>query len=424
MRRAAACVLLCAGVVGLLPAPDPASGGPAAPLALATYESDHYRLETNVDPDVSAGYVRMLEAMWPQLEAFFGRAPALGEGEKLSVCFLATAEDWRTRMEDDGVRVAPGPGGYYSPAQRRAYLFRQPTIYNSRQLLLHEAMHQFHFLACTHNTAPQDTWYTEGLVEHLSRHYWDGETLQLGVVPFCSLADYPTQAAGLLGQDDYDLAALVASERASTRPEQWALVRFLLLGEGGRHAKAWARLAKRLDAGQPARSVFRKIVGKPERLLPALRTWLATQQEPFVPIWNEWIGLSAHGVEGTAPVTSACRTREPAAELSARLHVPDGAWKGGLLIGFQDMEAYTVFLLDDQGRYVVNRRVAGAWERLAGGAAPPPEERAYRLRAERGPGGVAVHVNDVLLGTFDRPGRSLGVCLDACTLRFTDITWR
>jgi hypothetical protein len=428
VRRACARLLLLVvvlGASGYRHTGDDATAGPDpdAP-ALAVYNSEHYRLETNVDAATSQGYLRMLEAQWPQLEAFFGAAPPLKTGEQLPVYVLAHAGDWQAKLTADGVRVPSGAGGYYHPGNRSVYLFRQPTIYNTRQLLLHETMHQFHYLARTHNTGPKDTWYVEGLVEHLSRHHWDGETLELGVVPFCSLEDYPAKALALFGQPEYDLAAMVASERPSTRPEQWALVRFLLLGDDGRHAKQWARLAQRLDAGQAARSVFRKTIGDPAKLLPALRAWLPTQQEPFVPVWNEWIGLSANGVEGTATVTSACRAREGARALAARLHVPEGPWKGGLLIGFEDPEACAVLLLDDRGGFVVNRRAHGAWHRLASGTAPPPREGTYHLQAVRTDAGVSLWANDVALGTFDLPGRKLGVCLDNCTLRFTEITWK
>ncbi|MGE0192740.1 MAG: hypothetical protein AB7T63_11955 [Planctomycetota bacterium] len=401
---------------------------PAAPagssLRVETYTSEHYALETNIDAATSRVYSQVLEALWPQLVAFFGAEPSLGKDDRLSVRFLAHRADWVRRMEDDGVAAPGDAGGYYSPATRRVYLFRQPTRYNSRQLLLHEAMHQFHFLARTHNTMPKDAWYVEGLVEHLSRHYWDGETLTLGVVPFCSLADYPAQALETMGQADYDLAAMVASRRPSTRAEQWALVRYLLTGDDGRHAKKFRQLARKLDAGQAAASVFPKLFGPPQRLLPKLRAWLATQQEPFVPIWNEWAGVAKDGVEGVAGVTSACRAREDVTHVAASLEIPEGPFKGGLLMAYEDNESYTVALLDDRGGYAVNRRVAGTWKRLGAGTLPARESGPWRLQATRGEGGVTLTANGTVLGTYDVPGTKMGVCLENCALRFSDIAWR
>ena len=68
----------------------------------------------------------------------------------------------------------PAAGGYYHPSGRTAYAWRQPTIYFTRCLILHEATHQFHYLARTSNSVSLAFWYAEGLAEFLSRHYWDG----------------------------------------------------------------------------------------------------------------------------------------------------------------------------------------------------------------------------------------------------------
>lgn len=401
------------------------SGAPAtSALRLEAYPSEHYLLETNLDATTSQVYARVLEALWPQLVAFFGAEPPLGAGERLSIRYVATQADWVRTMEDDGVLAPVGAGGYYAPRTKRVYLFRQPTIYNSRQLLLHEAMHQFHFLARTRNAMPKDGWYVEGLVEHLSRHYWDGETLTLGVIPFCSLADYPARALETMGQPGYDLAAMVTSERPSSRAEQWAVVRFLLTGEKGRYATKFAQLSRKLDAGQPAASVFRKVFGPPQRLLPKLLAWLATQQEPFVPIWNEWAGLAADGVEGIAGVTSACRARDDVTHIAACLDVPEGSFQGGLLLAYEDNQSYTVALLDERGGFVVNRRLDGSWKRLGAGKLPARSSGPWRLQAIRGEAGVTFTVNDVVLGTYDVPGTKMGVCLDSCALRFRHITWK
>ncbi|MDJ0976169.1 MAG: hypothetical protein QNJ98_17040 [Planctomycetota bacterium] len=393
-------------------------------LELTVYESEHYRLSTNVDPARSKTYARMLEAMWPLLRDFFGSEPKLERGERLDVFFLADAQDWRDKLRADGIHIPRGAGGYYWPGNKSVYLYTQPTIYNTRQLLLHEAMHQFHFLARCNNKAPKDAWYVEGLVEYLSRHYWDGETLTLGVVPTCSLANYAERALACYEQDDYDLTALVESERAGERYEQWALVRFLLEADEGKYRRRWRTLAAKLDRGQTARSVFAKVVGEPKALQPKIRAWLATQQEPYAPVWNEWIGTAPDAVWGTARVTSACRARDDVESMAATLHVPAGRWKGGLLIGFESPKAYTVVLLNDRGGYAVNRRVDGRWRVLKRGKAPAAVEGRYRLRATCGEAGVTVRANDVVLGTFALPGRGMGVCLDSCSLQFSELVAR
>jgi hypothetical protein len=391
-------------------------------LPLTFHETEHYRLGTDADATTAAEYKLVLEACWPQFETFFGRAPKLKKDEKLDVFFLNTQEGWQIKMKEDGVGIPLGAGGYYNPGNRTVYLWKQPTLYTSRQLLIHEAMHQFHYLACCDNVGPKDVWYIEGVVEHMSRHYWDGEKLTLGVIPFCSLEDYPKLALDLFERDDYDLNAMITSERASARPEQWALVRYLLLAEEGKHAEAWARLCRKLDGGQAAKSTFKKTIGDPARLQPLIREWLKTQQEPFVPVWNEWQGLGADAAMGTSTVTSACRTRGDATEIAATFTVPEGAWKGGLLI-FDSAENYTVALLNSGGSYSINQRINNGWTVLASGQAPAHEGN-YRVKVVRDGEAVTFTANDTELAKLEVAGGRLGVCLEGCTLRFSTIEWK
>jgi hypothetical protein len=393
-------------------------------LALQSYESEHYRLQTDIDKSSAEEYLRVLEAAWPQYEEFFDAAPRLKKDEKLVVNFLKTGAEWETKLTEDGVSIPKGAGGYYWPGTRATYLFKQPTLYNTRQLLIHEAMHQFHYLARCKNVSPKDTWYIEGIVENFSRHYWDGDKLTPAVIPFCSLANYPKKALEAFSAKDYDLAGMINGDRSSTRAEQWALVRFLLEADEGKYLKGWKLLAKKLDGGQSARNVFRKVFGDPAKLQPKILEWLKTQQEPFVPVWNEWQGQGANAVIGTSNVTSACRTREDATELSATLHVPQGDWKGGLLIGFEDNENYTVALLNSGGGVSVNQRVSKKWKVLKRGKTPAAQDGEYHLKAVRNGDKITLTVNEIEIGSFGLKGKKLGVCLENCTLRFTGIKWK
>jgi hypothetical protein len=394
--------------------------------SVRTWESARYRLDTDAPEDTAREYLKMLEAAWPLMEQFFGQAPKLRKDEKLRISFRQTQQGWHQALQADKVDIPVGAGGYYWPGNRTVYLWKQPTIYNTRQLLLHEAMHQFHFLACCNNVGPKDTWYVEGVVEHLSRHYWDGETLTLGVVPLCSLENYPRLALELFERQDFSLADMIDDKRASTRPEQWALVRYLLLGDDGKLKPRWDKLRPKLDAGQPGKTLFRPGIGDPAALQPKIRQWLKTQQEPLVPVWNEWWGLGPDSARGTATVTSALRAREDAVLFSATLNMPaQGAYKGGLLIGFEDAGHYAVALFDSGGGFSVNLRKDETWHVLKRGrTAPPKTEGRLQLRAERVEGGIRVVQDDVETGVFDLPGRKLGVCLENCTLSFTDLKWK
>lgn len=421
------CSSIAALMVLLLAVEPAANAADEAPkdssLALTYHATEHYRLGTDADAATVAEYKLVLEACWPLFEAFFGGAPRLKKDAKLDVFFLTTQAGWQTKMKEDGVGVPAGAGGYYNPGNKTVYLWKQPTLYTTRQLLIHEAMHQFHYLACCNNVGPKDVWYIEGIVEHMSRHYWDGKKLTLGVIPFCSLEDYPRLALEAFSHDGYDLNAMVNSARESTRPEQWALVRYLMLADEGKHAKNWAKLCKKLDGGQSAKNTFKSTIGDPNKLQPQIRKWLGTQQEPFVPVWNEWQGQGSNAVTGTSTVTSACRTRDDADQISATLTVPDGSWKGGLLI-FESGESYTVALLNDGGGFSINQRANSAWTVLKTGQAPAAGEGRYRLSAVREAKEVTISANDTVLARLPIAGSKLGVCLENCTLAFSSIEWK
>src|SRR5690606_4627791 len=114
----------------------------------------------------------------------------------------------------------PNAGGYYWPTNKTAYLFKQPTVYFTRMLFLHEVMHQFHHLARTKNKNPKAGWYTEGVAEYISRHFWDGEDLTLGILPIATLEDYAAKALERFEDEGFDLAAMIDGSAGSSRPEQ------------------------------------------------------------------------------------------------------------------------------------------------------------------------------------------------------------
>lgn len=390
--------------------------------ALREHLSPHYLLRTDETEAFAKDALAALEAAWPQLQSFFGAAPELDEGERLSIVHVRSAERWREAMLDDGVQPPAHAGGYYAPANRTAYLFRQPTVYNTRQLLLHEAMHQFHFLACCRNVAPKDVWYVEGLVEHLSRHTWDGKTLRLGVVPTISLADVPEQALASISAPEFDLEAMIDGSKPSTRAEQWALVRFLATS-GKVTPRRWARLRTQLDDGQRAEKALPTAIGRTTKWLPELRAWLATQQEPLDWLWNEWQGLGPHAVEGWSTVTCAARVRAPCSELSARIE-PEGATKAGLLLHYVDGNDYTVALLREGRTWTVNRRQDGAWRVLAAGSLPESVPLPFAAKAVREGDGVVWSVEGVVLARVALPAGSLGLALEGGRARFHDLAWQ
>ena len=419
MRRASriaivAAALLVAQAAGIRSAEDP-----------VVVETEHYRIEAGFPAGEVEEMGRVLEAAWPQFAAFFGAEPTLAGDERLRVFVGATKEAFEARMRADGV-TPPEAGGYYSPGNSTAYLYRQPTIYYTRVLLLHEATHQFHYRACTKNRHISHPWYVEGLAEHLGRHCWDGETLVIGALPVLSLADYAAAAKAKLDAANGDLRGFL-EEGYDARPVYWALVRYLLLGEGGRNATKFRALMKRLDRGEIGRDIVFRTFGRSAPLGRKLSEWLAGEQEPWMQIYNEWEGTAPGRFRGTAPgaIVSLCRAKADLVRLRATLEVPgSGAWIGGLLLHHVDNGNYSTAMVYGTSEIRVVKREGDHWVTLATAALPEPKEPGLlRFEAVRQGGKVTLMVEGAEIGGFELPGSKLGLALQGSTLKFRDVSW-
>lgn len=397
------------------------SGAQDKPRLLST-QTGHYLFMSDCEQANHDEFAKVVEAAWAPMKEFFAAEPKLKKDERLKVYFFEKEADWAAQIEKDGTPAPRGAGGYYWPPTRTAYLWRQPTLYNTRQLLLHEIIHQFHFLAKCNNTGPKDAWYTEGIAEYLSRHFWDGEKVTLGALPLLTLENYSERALLYFEDKKYDFTGLIHSTRASDRPEQWALVRFFITAEKGAWLKKWQQISKRLDAGESSKNCFRAIMGDPRTVAAAVLKWLQGEQEPFKPVFNEWEGIAPGVFKGWSSVTTLCHARKDAAEIAATLQVPEGNFIGGLLLHFSSTDDYTCAHVKTGGNVTVNRRKDGAWQVLGTGmvmSAEPPKQ--HRLTARRGERGVTFNVDGTDFGPFDLPGKKLGLCLENCTLKFTDV---
>lgn len=361
--------------------------------------TEHYRLECDVRPILAAEYGRVLDAAWPEYVRIFGATPTLKTGERLSIRVFANRTAWAAALTRDGATPPKNAGGYYWPPTKTAYLFKQPTRSYTRTLLLHEAAHQFHYLACTKNNTPGARWYTEGIAEYAAEHFWDGKTLRLGVRQLVTLKDYPAKA---LGQK---------IDKQMERPLGWAVVRYLATED----AKSFRKLRKKLDHGA--------VKGPPRIKAKKFDAWLKTQQEPFTQVFNEWNGVGPNSMRGLANVTSYCRLKAKTALLAATLE-RTGTFRAGLLVEYTDPKTYVVALLDSEGTLSVNRRANGAWTVVAraGGIELPKDQ--IPLLVKRTPQGVTVTVAERTFGPWKLAESTFGLAIDNCNVVFRDLRYR
>lgn len=389
-------------------------------------ETAHYRVHVHGTRAQAEEAARVLEAAWTPFETHFGAAPKLAKDERLTVRLVEGREAFEAAIRADGTEPPGAGGGYYWPGSKTAYLFRQPTVYYTRTLLIHEAAHQFHYLARTRNKNPKANWYTEGVAEYLSWHRWDRSELELAVVPGITLKAYPATALKEATAKDFKLGHVVEGSKGASRAIAWALYRYLATGRKGEPLKGFATFTRKMDAGGSARALFGKLIGSPRTLQARLIAWLQTQQSPWVPVFNEWEQTGAESFRGFAEAVSACRTRAPATFVAAEMHVPEaGWWRGGLLLQYASADDYTVALLDADGGVRVHRRHEGTWKPIHDGSVErTPGARWHRFEAERKANAVVLRIDGYDFGTYELPAGPMGLALERCDLRFDPVTIR
>lgn len=403
-------VLIAAGV--LL-----ATAGHTAP-AFVTVATKHYRVEAETDRVEAEEFGRVLEAAWPEFRKFFEAEPDLEKGERLRVVFAANRNTWMARLRKDGI-TPPKAGGYYSPKTRTAYAWRQPTIYFTRCLLIHEATHQFHYLAKTGNRSLPQKWYVEGLAEYLARHYWDGKRLTLGVVPALTLEDSSKAALDALSGGG-DLKALAA---AANRPVSHAMVGYLATQQ----RRKFARLAAKLDRGAKSADLVFRTTGGTKKLRTALVDYLAEAQEPWSQLFNEWEGTAPDRFLGTAGrgIVSACRVKGDAKKLTAVLEVPaTGGFMGGLLLDYAAKDDYLIALAVSGKHIRVHRRKNGKWIPIDRKPCPAPKAKGrIAFTAVRHGAKVRLIVEGKEIGAWPVTTKVLGLAMQGGRLAFRDVKW-
>ena len=376
-----------------------------AALPVSEEKTEHYSILAEKLDATEVG--RLLEGLHAHLTSHFGRSPK----ERLRVEIYSTRERWEAALRATGDAV-PDAGGYYSPGTKTASLYVQPSRYYTRQLLLHEATHQFHFLVATGNRSPRASWYTEGLAEHFGMHDWDGEALKVGVVPAATLEDYPEAANRNFERIERDLAGIVSGKRECGRPEAWALVGFLMERDGMR----FRTLASLLDRGSEPEPAWKRAVGAVSpRLVQEYEAWIESHAQPWKIVWTSW-EQRGEFLEGESQTNGLLLRKGEPRSLAVDLHPQDGSWKAGLVFGYRSAEEFFLFQAVGSREVRVVERARGEWKvRLT-----RPVERSegpWRLSAEAERGSVRLRAGETEVASFEAPGE-LGLNVEGCRIRF------
>ena len=426
--RPCSAVLVAAWLVALL---APAIGVASA----AEHDTEHYHIVTvgeRADAEAEM-FGRMLEQGYEVYKAHFGVEPRLGRDEKLQVFFADTLAGFQEEMASKGLPRIDS-GGYYSPGDKVAYLWRQPQEYDTRCLVLHECAHQFHFLACCNNRNAGCGWYVEGIAEYLSNHLWDGETLVAPVNPWVTPKDNTAKALAAFESGQVSLQQLL-EDKAGGYAEWWAFYRYLKLAEDGKVWKRFVRIVQQIDRGGWSLQLFTRTLGPVDKLQEKFIEWLKGDQQPMQQVWCFWQHITETGIVVHSPNVGLCPLKDAAAQFRCTVQPPaEGNWKAGVLLSFTDVKNFLIAFVDSGANKLrVHRYVNGSWKiDQTLDLAPRPTSAPVTIEARRlpdapgvvPPGSVVVRVNghDVVTLTVPSPSR-MGLMADGCTLHFTDVEW-
>ena len=369
----------------------------------------------------------LLEQLYAKLATFFGRMPQ----RRLAVELYADRRSFHEALARDG-QPRVDAGGYFSPETKKVYLYPQPSEYFTRQVLLHEATHQFHVSVTTGSFPPQTCWYVEGLAEFFGMHTWDGKRLRTGVVPAVTLEDYPAQALRQFDACGGDLEGIVAGRSAekwgvamgldkagAPRPLAWALVHFLM----HRDPVRFASLAARLDRNEPPLAAWRQVYGRITRAMAGqFRQWIERNTQPWEIVWTGWQPWG-ETIEGHSSVVGMALLKRTPDRLVAELEPVDGPLKAGLAFGFRSKEDFYLLEVMSAGpgsavpaQASIVRRIDGAWKsvisrRLASSSSLP------LVALVRSGDQVTLSVDHQTITTLTAAGR-VGLAVDGCKVRF------
>lgn len=380
-------------VVSLLVTFAPAWSAGAERSAGQEIHTEHYDVHVErLNPDEVG---RLLEAFHQQLTEAYGTAP---QG-RLRVEIYADQAAYEKALKGD-VHEEVDSGGYYAPETKKAYLWVQPSEYYTRQLLLHECTHQFHFLAACGNKAPKAQWYVEGLAEYYGIHNWDGHTLKLGVAPEMTLEDYPERASTHFRDVfHHDLNAMVAGKVKTHWATSWALVHFLAHA----HGEQFHALAKKLDGGAEPMEAWREVFGgEPSAMTEEFERWMTKIRQPWKIAFIAW-QQQGERFEGKSDTTAVALLKDRPTDLRVEIERGDDEVMPGFVFGYRSKEDYYGLQMMPRGAVRIVQRRDGHW--LPGTYLPVKLHGAINQLALRRKGDVwTLYANDTELATIEVEG--------------------
>ena len=350
-------------------------------------ETEHYRMSLAVTPERAEELGRFAEAAYAAMADRFGAEPT---DLPLEVNLYPDVAAFEAAIRADGLTPPSGAGGYYHPSSKTAYVLAAPTQYYEDTILLHEMLHQFHYLSRTGNVNVP-TWYAEGLAEAWSRHDWDLECLRLGRIPLLTQEDAYDQALDELS-GGLALSSILTESEVPSRPVGMAVFQHL----DRTYPEDFASFRAAMDdhTADPL-GEFEALFGDADLVAEDVTTWIADNQEPMIPVYLEWIHRTPQTVSSifVNGVSSLARVKEPPATFEVDVHPGSGAWTGGILLSWDGYDAYAAAYASSDGSVSIFEVIGGDVSWFDIGTAPDPVDGKLSWTLTHSGGEAAFEIN-------------------------------
>jgi hypothetical protein len=236
---------------------------------LTRYQTRHYSLNTDVEPELARDLATRLDAMYDE---YARRLNAFGEpqeSKRYDVYVFKRRIDYMKFIDD---RV-PNSGGVFIPSRDvlAAYLEGQGRD-AMRRTLQHEAFHQFAHSVISPNLPP---WINEGMAQLFEEGIWTGEKFIVEQVPPRRLRQLQADLSNdrLIGFEDFVTMdhptwarVMRDRDRGATQYNQaWAMIHFLVYARNTQGEPAYRQLffevLKSISSGMDSNDAFRKHFG-------------------------------------------------------------------------------------------------------------------------------------------------------------------
>ena len=252
---------------------------------LQTLESRAYRIHTNLTREEAQEYGQHMDLIY---RAYSKRFASLrgSDRDKQNLYLLRTREDYISTMRDFGID-ASATGGVFFWGGRGTGLatwiegLSRDQVFDTLQ---HEGFHQF---AHTKLGTELPLWVNEGLAEYFGAAIVVDDKVRLGIVDE-QRVETVREALRTRQAIDFDQLLNISPQQwhqnmnGGTRQgrlqydQSWAIVHFLIHGDGGRYQKAFSSYLTLISQGRDHEQAFRESFG-------------TTNTGPFARRWEKFI---------------------------------------------------------------------------------------------------------------------------------------